>query len=57
MCIWCILYASESDPHSYKATKAVVKKAQKNISEASTGFEPSDLHYTGAMLYQLSYEA
>ena len=47
---------SESDPHRYEATKAVVKKAQKKI-EAWTGFEPHDLCDTGAMFYQLIYEA
>ena len=31
---------SESDPHSYEATKAVTKKAQKNISEAPRRFKP-----------------
>ena len=47
---------SESDPCSYEATKAVVKKPRKNI----WGFNrilTHDLHDTGAMLYQLSYEA
>ena len=31
---------SESDPHSYEATKAVAKKAQKKSHDASMGFEP-----------------
>ena len=47
---------SESNPRSCEATKAVTKKAQKN-SEASWGFEPMTSPDTGAMLYQLSYEA
>ena len=35
---------------------AIGKKKPEKI-RASTGFEPPDLRDTGAMLYQLSYEA
>ena len=47
---------SESDRHSYKATKAVVKKAQKK--NCFWSFKAGcDLRDTGAMLrYQLGYE-
>ena len=47
---------SESDPHSYEATKAVAKKAQKKFW-GFNGIRTHDLRDTGAMLYQLSYEA
>ena len=40
---------SESDPHSYEATKAVAKKAQK------MGFKP--MTSVIPVQYQLSYEA
>ena len=36
--------------------KQLQRKPRKN-SEASTGFKPMELCDTGAMLYQLSYEA
>ena len=42
---------SESDPHSYEATKAVAKKA----FWAFNGIQTHDFHNTGAILYQLSY--
>ena len=45
-----------SDPHSYEATEAVVQEVQKQF----WGFnwiQTHDLCDTGAMLYQLSYEA
>ena len=52
------MYTSESDLHSYEITNIniVTNIAQKN-SEAPMGFEPMTSHNTGAMLYQLSYEA
>ena len=45
---------SEIYPHSYEATKAVVKKAQKK-SEASMGFEPmtSAMYWCGALPTEL----
>ena len=43
------IWNTESDTHSYEATKAVAKKAQKN-SEASTAFQP----ITSAILVQCS---
>ena len=42
----------------YEATKAVAKKAQKKSwSFMPNGIRTHDLRDTGAMLYQLSYEA
>ena len=43
------IWNTESDTHSYEATRAVTKKAQKN-SEASTAFQP----ITSAILVQCS---
>ena len=47
---------SESDIRSYEATKAVAKKAQKKFW-GSNGIWTHDLRDTGAMLYQLTYDA
>ena len=47
-------YTSESDLRSYEV--AVTKKAQKKFW-GSNGIRTHDLRDTGAMLYQLSYEA
>ena len=44
---------SESDPHSYEATKAVVKTSQKNLW-GFNGIQTHNLHNTSEMLYQLS---
>ena len=41
---------------SYEATKRVAKKAQKKILRLQQD-STHDLHDTGVMLYQLSYEA
>ena len=49
-------FKSESDPHSYKATKAVAKKAQKKFW-GSTRIGTLVFHDTDAMPYWLSYEA
>ena len=45
---------SGSNPHSYEATKAAAKKAQK---KGSKGIRTHDLCDNSVMLYQLSYEA
>ena len=47
---------SESDPHTFVVTKAVTNKAWKTFW-GSSGIRTHDLCDTGAMLYQLSYEA
>ena len=48
---------SESDPRSYEVTYAVTNyKAQKKILRLQRDSNP-DLRDTGAMLYQVSYEA
>ena len=47
---------SESDPRSYKVTKAVTNKAQKKFW-GSNGIRTHDLRDAGAMLYRLGYEA
>ena len=47
---------SESDLHTYEATKAVAKKTQKKFW-GFNGIQTHNLHDTGAMLYRLSYEA
>ena len=47
---------SESDLRSCKATLAIAKKAQKKFW-GFNGIWTEDLRDTGAMLYQLSYEA
>ena len=63
MCIWYESYICTadkeykwSDLRSCEATKAVAKKVQKTFW-GSNGIRTHDLHNTGAMLYQLSYEA
>ena len=51
--------SSESDPRSYEATKAIVKKVapwQKKSLRLQRD-SSHDLRDTGTMLYQLSYEA
>ena len=47
---------SENNPHSYEVTLAGTNEAQKEIW-GSNGIRTHDLRDTGAMLYQLSYEA
>ena len=47
---------SERDLRSYEVTWAVTNKAQKKIW-GSNEIRTHDLRDTGAMLYQLSYEA
>ena len=54
--MYCGYNTNESDPHSYEATKAVGKKAQKKVW-GFNGIRTHELRDTGAMLYQLSYEA
>ena len=46
---------SETDPRSYKATKAVAKKAQKEFL-GFKGIRSHDLRSTGVVIYKLSYE-
>ena len=46
----------ESDPHSHEPTKAVVKNAPPKLWDFNR-IQTHDLHNTGVMLYQLSYEA
>ena len=46
---------SETDPRSYKTTKAVAKKAQKEFL-GFKGIRSHDLRNTGVVIYQLSYE-
>ena len=48
---------SESDIHSYEATKAVAKKAQKKKMHRFQRDSIQDVYDTRAMLYQLSYKA
>ena len=43
---------SESDPHSYEATKTVAKIAQRNFW-GFNGIRTPDLQDTGVMLYQI----
>ena len=50
------ILVGESDPRSYEVTLAVTNKAQKTFW-VSNGIQTHDLCDTGAMLYQLSYEA
>ena len=45
-----------NDRHSERKLCNCVKKPEKKF-RTSTGFEPVTLRFTGAMLYQLSYEA
>ena len=52
--IYIIKITSESDPRSYEV--AITNKAQKKFW-GSNGIWIHDLRITGAMLYQLSYEA
>ena len=47
---------SETDPRSYEATKAVANESPEKFW-GFNGIRSHDLRDTGAMLYQLSYEA